>query len=92
MQELREQDLDTPNHRAMLADDSQMLTQFYKREENQILFSIYNIVCQETNDNLVSSTGKQAVYFSYNDLCRKFNSKQASGRKRNRPTTDKINN
>ena len=71
-------------------NDILMLTQFYKREENQVLFNLYQTICQET----ARQQAKQPtpVYLSYSELCKLFNARYASSKKRNKPKGgDKIN-
>lgn len=71
-------------------NDLLMLTQFYKREENQVLFNLYQTIYQDTMRppaktlSQQAKTSSAAVYFSYSDLCRKFNARHASSKKRNK--------
>lgn len=49
------------------ACDVKLLEQFYKREENVILFQVYEIICHNSTKDLV-----------YSEICTKFNDKYAS--------------
>ena len=48
-----------------------LLEQFYKREENLILFHMYQILCQHSHKELV-----------YSEICTKYNEKFAQSKKR----------
>jgi len=48
-----------------------LLEQFYKREENLILFHVYDILCLNPNRALV-----------YSEICSKYNEKYAQSKKR----------
>ena len=62
--------------------DTLMLEQFYKPEENTVLFGLYKILCSQT---------KQPTYMTYSDLSKAFNSKKQD-RKRTNKAYEKINN
>lgn len=43
-------------------DDELLLQQFYKKEENPILFNLYKVICENSNKEL-----------TYTDICNKYN-------------------
>ena len=51
--------------------DELMLSQFYKKDENAILFNLYRIVCENGQRELM-----------YSDICKKYNEKYASSKKK----------
>ena len=52
--------------------DEKLLGQFYKREENVVLFHIYDIICQNAQNRELL----------YSEICSKYNEKYASTKKR----------
>ena len=64
-----------------------MLAQFYEKENNQIIFGLYDTICQET---LAASQKKEQKHFSYSKLVTTFNSIQVQLRKRNQKSYEKI--
>lgn len=59
--------------------DVRLLEQFYKKEENVILFHMYDVLCQNSYRDLV-----------YSEICQKFNDKYAS-KKRCAQESEKLN-
>ena len=53
------------------AYDTQMLEQFYKRDENVILYQMYEILC--------ASESRQ---MNYSEICKRYNEKYANSKKR----------
>lgn len=51
--------------------DELMLEQFYKKDENPILFNLYKVICNKSSKEL-----------TYTEICKKYNSEFASSRKR----------
>lgn len=62
-----------------------MLEQYYKAEDNQVLFSLYQFLCEH-----YSSQQKQPV--TYSDICDWFNrkSKSSTQKKRTAKSYEKI--
>ena len=51
--------------------DLLMLEQFYTKEENTVLFGLYQILCAESEKN--------NCYHTYGDLAKMFNQRKSSG-------------
>jgi hypothetical protein len=53
------------------AYDTQMLEQFYKRDENVILYQMYEILC-----------ACESRQMNYSEICKRYNEKYANSKKR----------
>ena len=51
--------------------DTKLLEQYYKRDENDILFQMYEILCSNADKSM-----------HYSEICKKYNEKYASSKKR----------
>lgn len=51
--------------------DVLLLEQFYKRDENIVLFHVFDILCEQPEKKVL-----------YNDICSRYNEKFASSKKR----------
>ena len=52
-------------------NDELMLEQFYKKEENPVLFNLHKVICDNSDREL-----------TYTEICKKYNEKFASSKKR----------
>jgi hypothetical protein len=52
--------------------DERLLELFYKRDENMVLFQVYDVICRH---------GKEREML-YTEICNKYNDKYASTKKR----------
>jgi hypothetical protein len=52
--------------------DERLLEQFYKKDENVVLFQVYEIICRHGH-------GKEMLY---TEICSRYNEKYASTKKR----------